>query len=190
MASEKNLVEQGIADDVVQDQAEKGSANGYMGLDGSSRGAQNPKLHKSGHIEGGADAFDENDAIRAGTLKTGLTTERYTKNATTADATPIDLDDIAVAEGEVIDVEANVMARKADGSERAIYHLEALFYRNASGNVTREGNTASLFTRRSTPSISVELEPDTGNQTADIRITGLAATVKWEARVIVTRLKS
>ncbi len=123
-------------------------------------------------------------------MATGLTTERLTKTATTVNTTPVDLYAIPIAEGDVLIVECNVAGRKADGSERGVYHLEAVFYRNTGGDVTREGNTASLLIRRSTSSLVVEIEPDTGNQTVDIRVTGLAANVKWEGRIIVTRLSA
>lgn len=40
-----------------QKTSEKGAASGYMGLDGSSRGAQDPKLHRATHLPGGSDAL-------------------------------------------------------------------------------------------------------------------------------------
>jgi len=191
MANEKNLVEQEIADNVIQDQAEKGIANGYPGLDALIRVVQSPKLHHSAHIIGGDDAFSNLDDINVGKLKTGLTTERYTKTITTLDATPVDLEAITVAEEEVVDAEVIVVARKSDGTQRAIYHLEGVFYRNTAGNVTQQGNTASLFIRRSTSAYDVNLEADTTNQTVDVRVTGVAATtIKWEARIAVTRLQA
>lgn len=160
------------------------------GLAGESVTPQPPKTHKSTHADGGSDAFDQSDTLRAGVMATGLTTERLTKTATTPDATPVDLHSIPIAEGDVLIVECNVAGRKADGSERGIYHLEAVFYRNTGGDITREGNTAALLIRRSTPSLLVEIEPDVGNQSVDIRVTGIAATVKWEGRIIVTRLSA
>ncbi len=159
------------------------------GLAGESVTPQPPKTHKSSHVEGGGDPFDENDIVNLGTLKTGLTTQRYTKTATTTNDTPVDIDAIPVNVDTVIDVEVVVISRKADGSERGVYHLEAVFYRNTGGDVTQQGNTASLLIRRSTSALGVDLIPDTGNQTVDVRVTGLAATtVKWEARVILTNL--
>jgi len=38
-----------------QKESEKGSASGYMGLDASSRGSQDPKLHKATHENAGGD---------------------------------------------------------------------------------------------------------------------------------------
>jgi len=191
MASEKNLVEQGIADNVIQDQAEKGAASGYAGLDAGSRVAQSPKLHKGDHGIDGGDAFGSADNVNFGKIQMGLTTERYTKSMTTSDAAPVDLDAIAIAEAEVVNVEVNVIARRADGLQRAVYHLEGVFYRNVAGDVTQQGNTASLFIRRSTSAYDVNLEADTVAQTVDVRVTGVAATtIKWEARIIVTRLQA
>lgn len=159
------------------------------GLSGESVTPQPPKTHKSTHVEGGADEFDENDTVNLGKMKTGLTTERYTKTLTTPSDTPADIDAISVIEDRVVDVEAVVIARKADGSERGVYHLEGVFYRNTGGDVIQQGNTASFLIRRSTSALAVDIVPDTGNQTVDVRVTGLAATtVKWEARIILTNL--
>ena len=47
--------------DACEKTAQKGVANGYMGLDGASRGAQSPKLHGADHKSGGADAVKLNE---------------------------------------------------------------------------------------------------------------------------------
>lgn len=148
-----------------------------------------PGPHKPTHVDGASDGFTDADTINLGTLKTGLTTLRYTKTVQTTNDTPADIDAIPVVEARVVDVEVVVIARKADGTERGVYHLEGVFYRNTGGDVTQQGNTASLLIRRSTSALGVDIVPDTGNQTVDVRVTGLAATtVKWEARVILTNL--
>lgn len=104
--------------------------------------------------------------------------------ATTSDATVTDIETLSVAEGDVYKVSAEVTGRKDDGTDRAVYHLEGLFYRNTGGNVTQEGPTATVMTRESDNTWNCTLNADAGNQTIDVRVTGKAATtVDWKAVV-------
>jgi len=102
----------------------------------------------------------------------------------TSDATITDIATIDVAEGDVFQVEAYVLGRKSDGTDRAIYHLEGCFYRNAAGNVTQQGATTVITSLESNVAWNCTLNADAGNQTIDVRVTGVAATtINWKAIV-------
>ena len=106
----------------------------------------------------------------------------------TTGATVTDLATIAVAQGDVFAVEVDVIGRKSDGTDRAMYKLTGLFYRNSGGNVTQQGSTVSLTTIESNASWDCTLNADTSNQTIDVRVTGVAATtINWKAVVRYVR---
>lgn len=100
---------------------------------------------------------------------------------TTTDATITDITTVSVAEGEVFLVEAQVIGRKSDGSQLALYHREGLFYRNTGGDVTQQGSITSLAEVESDASWDCTLNADTTNQTIDVRVTGVAdTTINWK----------
>ena len=99
----------------------------------------------------------------------------------TINATPTDIATVAVSEGEAYYVEAKIVGRKSDGTERAIYKLIGSFYRNTAGNVTKEGITQKIPLIESNSAWDANLVADTGNQTVDVRVTGeAAANVDWK----------
>jgi len=101
----------------------------------------------------------------------------------TADATPVDLLSLAVAEGEAWNVSAQIVGRLvSDGSDRAVYNLQGCFYRNSAGNVTQEGATIT-HEIESDATWDADLVVDVGNQTVDVKITGPAAPVDWRGRI-------
>jgi hypothetical protein len=110
--------------------------------------------------------------------------------ATTTDATVTDLATVAVAEGDVVMVEASVVGRKSDGSALYSGKIIGTFYRNTGGNVTQVG-AASLE-----PEVNesgwggIDLVADTVAQTVDLRVTGAAATIKWVASLKVTKVSA
>ena len=121
---------------------------------------------------------EENGNLIVG-IKVNGRRDRYLQ---TTDATVTDIDSLAVAEGEMFKVETEVVGRKSDGTDRAMYHLEGLFYRNTGGNVTQEGSTTSITTIESDATWNCALVADTGNQTIDVQVTGKAATtVNWNS---------
>ena len=102
---------------------------------------------------------------------------------TTTDATVTDLTVIEVAEGETYSVEIDVIAEET-GTNRALYKMSGLFYRNASGDVTQQGSTAVLNEIESEPLWACDFAADTANQTIDVRVTGEAATtIDWKVHV-------
>ena len=136
-----------------------------------------------GSIAGGAGGFTTttNPLQYGSSLSDGV----YRKVAIlqTVNATPVDLTTIDVAEGEAFYVYAKIVARKSDGSERALYDLKGLFYRNTAGNVAQQGST-QVVEIESAVAWDADLVADTGNQTVDIKITGEAANVDWKCEVL------
>ena len=109
--------------------------------------------------------------------------------AQTTDATITDLASVAVAEGDVWLVEAQVIGRKSDGSQRALYHLEGLFYRNVAGNVTQQGATTGITAIESDANWDCTLNADIGTQSIDVRVTGVAGTIiDWKAALCYFRV--
>ena len=107
----------------------------------------------------------------------------------TTDASVTDIAAILVSEGDVFFIEVWVIGKKSDESQRAYYHLEGLFYRNTSGNVTQQGSTTSLSTIESDANWNTTLNADTTAQTIDVRITGVAATtIFWKAIIKYQRI--
>lgn len=108
----------------------------------------------------------------------------------TTDETVTDLASVALAEGDVVSVEITIIARKSDGSQRALYRLIGIFYRNASGNVTLQGDIVSINTVESDAAWDCALVADTANQTVDVRVVGVAATtINWKADVKVLKVQ-
>lgn len=105
-------------------------------------------------------------------------------NLQTVGAGANDLHTVSVAEGEVVNIEAMVVARKNDGTDRAALKFTACFYRNAAGNVTQEGANVFLMNIKSNALWSARFIADVGNQTIDLRIAGVAGdTIEWKAVV-------
>ncbi len=125
-----------------------------------------------------------------GTISTawqrGVSSPVYEYKATvqTTDATVTDISTIPVAEGDEVSVEVTILGQQSDNSNRALYHLFGLFYRNSGGNVTQQGDTYALPDIESDTDWEGDLVADTGNQTIDIRVTGKAATtINWRAEI-------
>ena len=114
---------------------------------------------------------------------------KYDRYIQTTDATVTDIATIDVEEGDVFEVQVKVLGRKSDGTDRALYNLEGLFYRNTAGNVTQEGAISSITTIESDINWNCNLVADTVNQTIDIQVTGVAATtINWKAMVKYIKL--
>ncbi len=99
----------------------------------------------------------------------------------TTDATPSVGLSIPVPEGRAIKVTAQVTARLAGETKRAMWTLSGLFYRNTSGNVTIEGDVVVVDSRVSDGCAYVAtLAANTTSQMVEVQITGTAAeTVYW-----------
>lgn len=114
----------------------------------------------------------------------GKSTQRRVETIQTTDANPTTIASIAVAEGEAWFVEARIVGRESDGSNRAIYTLRGLFYRNTSGNVTQQGSTDKTpVPIESNAAWDADLVANTGTQAIDIKVTG-ANTVDWKVDIL------
>ena len=101
---------------------------------------------------------------------------------TTTGATVTDIASVYLLEGDVVYVEAQVVAAETDQSNRALYHRAGLFYRATAGNVTQQGSTTALATIESDADWDLTLNADTTAQATDVRVTGKVATViNWKA---------
>lgn len=110
---------------------------------------------------------------------------------TTTDATQTDLVSVALAEGDMVMVEASVVGRKSDGSAFYAGRITATFYRNTGGNVTQLGGASLTDEVNDSSWGGLDAVADTANQTGDIRCTGLAGTtIKWAPIVRVTRVSA
>jgi len=107
---------------------------------------------------------------------------------TTADATATVVAAVHMNEGEVKQFFAEAVARNSDGSVVGSFRIAALFYRNASGDVTITGATqdiATIFTAAST--ITFDLVANATDQTVEAKVTGEAGvTFNWKVTVTST----
>lgn len=110
---------------------------------------------------------------------------------TTSNATPAVVGSVSVAEGEVWSIEATVIGRKSDGTDRSISVLRGLFYRNTAGNVTQQGVTQIVLEEKSdstwgtgTPPVMADLIANTSAQSVDVQVAGKAATsINWKVQI-------
>jgi hypothetical protein len=100
----------------------------------------------------------------------------------TINATPVDYATIPVAEGKAFNVEARLVATPPDLSQMAIFHIIKGFKRATAGNVTAQANSY-IFKETGGWAVDASLEADTGNQTVDLRVTGIAGNVDWKAEL-------
>lgn len=109
--------------------------------------------------------------------------------STTTDGTTVNALTIPVPEDNTIQVNARIVARKSDGSKRAMWNLSAMFYRNAGGVVTLEGEVLSSDTRVSSGcGYTAVLYADTTNNQIQVQVTGEAGeTVHWLAQAMYLR---
>lgn len=102
----------------------------------------------------------------------------------TTDATVTDSIALSLNEGAVVYIDVVVLAAETDETNRALYHLEGLFYRATSGNVTQQGSTVSITSIESDADWNCTLNADTTAQAVDVRVTGKASTtINWKVIV-------
>jgi hypothetical protein len=104
--------------------------------------------------------------------------EKHENNVTTTDATVTTLLSKTLTDEKVYRIEAQILARERDGSDRNSYHIQGLFYRTGAGNATQEGATVP---------VAIESEAlcactfDTNGNDVRVRVTGVAAeTWDWQ----------
>lgn len=107
----------------------------------------------------------------------------------TTDETETVISEITASTGNIYYVEAKVLGVKDDGSQRAIFHLSGLFYRDGSGNITQQGTTNAINITRSDTDWSVNFAVDTSNQEIEVRVTGKSGTnIDWQSNIIYNNL--
>jgi len=91
-----------------------------------------------------------------------------------------------VNDNEAYYVTAKVTAMETDGTNRAVYHISGLFYRDG-GNVSQEGTTVAINETESagiTATWDADFALDTGNQEIEVQVTGGGSdTVNWKVEV-------
>lgn len=102
----------------------------------------------------------------------------------TTDATPTAIASFAATQTYVYLVDAKVIARQSDGSHRAMFHIQGLFYRNTGGNITQQGLTNALTIIRSNTNWSCDFNANTSSQEVEVLCTGVAgATITWQVNL-------
>jgi len=97
----------------------------------------------------------------------------------TSDATVTTLHSVTLDDNSGYYYEAIVTAMESDGSDRNLYHIEGLFYRDGAGAV-QQGATTSITTIESEAGCACVFDVDTNDMR--LRITGVAAeTWNWKA---------
>lgn len=94
----------------------------------------------------------------------------------TSNDTQTDIATISLAEGEMLWVKALVGGAKSNHTEALGGEIFACARRQSGGNVTLLGSNITNIIEDSAGSPSIDIVADTGNQTVDIRVTGIAAT--------------
>lgn len=108
---------------------------------------------------------------------------------TTADETQTVISEISASASNIYYVEAKVLGVKDDGSQRAIFHISGLFYRDGSGNITQQGTTNAINIIRSDTDWSVDFAVDTTNQEIEVKVTGKSGTnIDWQSNIIYNTL--
>jgi len=107
----------------------------------------------------------------------------FEDTATTTDATVTTAHAYTLADNTAILFQAKVLAIEDDASDRNLYHIEGLFYRDGAGAV-QQGATTSITTIES--EINCDCVFDVNGNDARLRITGIAAenwNWKWEINI-------
>jgi len=131
----------------------------------------------------GVNFYNRPDASYGGGSLQAVGTLQTTNDTQTTIAT------MPISEGDVFLVEVQIIGRKSDGTDRALYHLEGLFYRNAAGNVTQQGATVSVGTIESNANWDCQLIADTVAQAIDVDVTGVAGTtIDWKCDIKLMRV--
>lgn len=129
--------------------------------------------------------FDKDGFLTVGVATNyGNGKKEVLKTVQTTDATVTEIwTSPAVADNETYMVEVTVVGMESDGSDRNLYHIQGLFYRDG-GNVTQQGSTISLATIESDADWDCDFTVDTVNQDINVVVTGEAATtINWKANV-------
>jgi hypothetical protein len=98
----------------------------------------------------------------------------------TTDATVTTCGDVTLEDTAAYYIETTVIGRETDGTNRNLYHLEGLFYREG-GNATQQGATTSITTVESDGAWACVFDVSTND--VRVRVTGAAATIDWKTTI-------
>lgn len=115
--------------------------------------------------------------------------EERVKTTQTISTTPNDIwVSNALEDDETYEVEANIIGMENDGSDRALYVIRGLFYRNG-GNVSQQGATSKPTEIESNANWDASFTLDTTAQTIKITVVGdTGETVNWKADIKFKKL--
>ena len=124
---------------------------------------------------------DTGDAIPITGNRSAIITQQ------TTDATVTTVTTVSVAEASAVIVKVRAIAARADYSAALGREAWAVFRRATAGNVTAVGTSQGTGQEDSAGSPTVTFAADTGNQTVDINVTGIAATT-WNWTLYIETL--
>ena len=112
--------------------------------------------------------------------------EQDGNKVTTTDATVTTCGVVTLDASTVYRIQATVIGRETDDTNRALYHLEGLFYR-AAGGAVQEGSTTSITTIESDSNWACVF--DLSGNDVRVRVTGVAATtINWSSNVTINKV--
>ena len=130
-------------------------------------------------VAAGASGFADSDFF------TAVGRKKTTNDTATALAT------IALGDDRVYYIVARVVARRADGNQRAFFYRAACFYRQGGGNATAVGVVNNLVTEPTTTSFVCTIEAVSGSSNVEVRVTGAPTTdVYWVGTIEYQSVKT
>lgn len=99
----------------------------------------------------------------------------------TADANEVIAVSLPMLDDELAYVDVWIMGRGDGDAKRCTYHLEGLFFRSGSGNLTQEGATTVVSSIETDAGLAGVLGVNTSPQQVEVKVTGIAATnIRWK----------
>ena len=109
----------------------------------------------------------------------------------TTGSTQTDIARFELQPGETAIITARIMVQTNDGDTyNGMYHLRSGFYRAHDGDVVQIDDLYHDATYESNTSLNVDIVADTGNETIDVRVTGIASTTLYwvsDVEIILNR---
>jgi len=127
--------------------------------------------------------------IMYGSGNDDITTTWQMPATTTTDATVTTLDSVTLDDNHAYSILINVVAMESDGSDRNVYRLHGLFYRDGAGAL-QQGATVSINTVES--EVNCACVFDVNGNDVRVRVTGIGGgapeTWNWTGKIEVTEV--
>jgi len=108
---------------------------------------------------------------------------------TTGTASPVTINSVTLDDESAYHIKARVVAKKQDGSDRALYTFEGLFYRDGGGNATQEGSTTTISTIESAGMSGCACDFAVSGSQVFVQVTGLDATsIDWRTQIEIAKV--